>query len=164
MANLIVRGGSVTQKKHASSIASFALTKLMTNRLSNSLSIKIHIAKGLHQKGEVLGDAIWMDDEPSRRPKEFVVRVDAEIGLRNLCMTIAHEMVHVKQWASGEMYEYNNHLFETSRFNGKQVNRNKIDYWDLPWEIEAHGRELGIFIRWAEECGHSAKKWAHVDY
>ena len=26
-----------------------------------------------------------------------------------------------------------------------------MSYWDLPWEIEAHGREVGLFIRYCEE-------------
>ena len=35
----------------------------------------------------------------------------------------------------------------------------KDDYFERPWEIEAHGRELGLFVRWAEanQLGHL--KW-----
>ena len=33
------------------------------------------------------------------------------------------------------------------------------DYWDQPWEIEAHGRECGLFVRWAEENKLGHKKW-----
>ena len=29
----------------------------------------------------------------------------------------------------------------------------EIDYWDYPWEIEAFGRQLGLFIRFCEDNG-----------
>jgi hypothetical protein len=33
------------------------------------------------------------------------------------------------------------------------------DYWDRPHEIEAHGRETGLFIRWCEQEGLGHMKW-----
>jgi len=33
------------------------------------------------------------------------------------------------------------------------------DYWDRPWEIEAHGREVGLFVRWAEKEDLAHKRW-----
>ena len=29
----------------------------------------------------------------------------------------------------------------------------KIDYWDYPWEIEAFGRQLGLFVRFCNDIG-----------
>lgn len=163
MANVMVRGGSTTQKKYVSSIAEYSLNKLVSSRLNKSLKIEIHLKKNLLSASGTLGDAIYMDDEPTRRPKEFLVRADSTIQLRNLLVTVAHELVHVKQWATGEMYEYHN-VCGTTRFKDKKINTDKTDYWDFPWEIEAHGREMGLFIRWAEESGLSAKSWAQVEY
>jgi len=71
---------------------------------------------------------------------------------------VCHEMVHVKQYARGELYEssaQNKH-----RWQGKWINKDP-DYWDQPWEIEAHGRETGLFVRWAESEGLGKKKWTH---
>ena len=31
---------------------------------------------------------------------------------------------------------------------------------DKPYEIEAHGREVGLFIRWAQDNGYADKDWA----
>jgi len=28
-----------------------------------------------------------------------------------------------------------------------------LDYYDYPWEIEAFGRQLGLFIHWCEVDG-----------
>ena len=48
---------------------------------------------------------------------------------------------------------------ERVSYNGKKYELDKDDYFERPWEIEAHGRELGLFVRWAEanQLGHL--KW-----
>ena len=65
--------------------------------------------------------------------------------------TLAHEMVHVKQWAKGEMYEYT--VPDMVRFHKTKFNMADINYWDYPWEIEAFGRQLGLFVRFCEAQG-----------
>jgi hypothetical protein len=68
--------------------------------------------------------------------------------LRRTLEVLAHEMVHVKQYARGELYvgAYSG----KHRWQGKWVSDN-INYWDAPWEIEAHGRESGLFIQYADK-------------
>ena len=45
---------------------------------------------------------------------------------------------------------------------GKTYNPTKIDYWDLPWEIEAHGREVGLFVRYCEANKLGGQKWTQI--
>ena len=60
-------------------------------------------------------------------------------------------MVHVKQWAKNEMYEYMEpHMV---RFKGEKIHLEETDYWDYPWEIEAYGKQLGLFVRFCEHMG-----------
>jgi hypothetical protein len=40
-------------------------------------------------------------------------------------------------------------------FEGEKVHMEITDYWDYPWEIEAYGRQLGLFIRFCENTGRS---------
>lgn len=75
---------------------------------------------------------------------EYEVDIKRSLPMREMLTTLAHELVHVKQYECGEMPD--------SIYEG--------DYWDRPHEIEAHGRELGLFIRWCEENGLANKKWA----
>ena len=49
-------------------------------------------------------------------------------------------MVHVKQYARRELHS-DKHVWM-----GKTVDPDDVNYWDRPWEIEAHGRPLGLFI------------------
>jgi hypothetical protein len=62
-------------------------------------------------------------------------------------------MVHVKQYARRELHPADD------VWMGKTYNPKKISYWDLPWEIEAHGREIGLFIRYCETHKLSKHKW-----
>ena len=159
---LEVKGGTKTKRKLAESIAKFCATKLMSTRLANTLEITIELVPNLGKKVGVYGDCIW-EDKPNR-PKEFTVRVDSKMTPRHVVETIAHEMVHVKQFARNELYEPS--AKQGSRWKGEWLSpRQKCvkDYWDQPWEIEAHGRECGLFVRWAEKHGYSKKKWAQYD-
>jgi hypothetical protein len=87
--------------------------------------------------------------------RTFEIEADKKLRLRKLLETIAHEMVHVKQYARRELHPVN----ET--WCGKTYNPKKVSYWDLPWEIEAHGREAGLFVRWAEQENLGHLKWTH---
>ena len=73
----------------------------------------------------------------------------------NWLSTLAHEMVHVKQWATGEMKELVRQ--NKTRFKGELFGN--TEYWFRPWEIEAHGIEKGLFVKWAEATGVSKQKW-----
>ena len=41
--------------------------------------------------------------------------------------------------------------FPKSEFKGSIVNDNIVEYWDQPWEIEAHGYESGLFTKFVRE-------------
>ena len=41
------------------------------------------------------------------------------------------------------------------RFKGEKIHLKETDYWDYPWEIEAYGKQLGLFVRFCEEMGLS---------
>ena len=151
-----IRGGSKTQKKYAKSIIDFCANKLMSKRLANSLIIKLHFTP-LYEKHKQMGNCIWEDD--SYRPKEFFLEIDPGARLRRVLESICHEMVHVKQFAKGEMRD----LAGADRvsFLGQKYDLSADEYFERPWEIEAHGRELGLFIRWAEKHNLGHLKWTH---
>ena len=130
--------------------------KLMGKRLMSDREIHIKLKRDLFKKTGCEGTAIWDDD--NRRPREFTIELDSTVSLRNMLITLAHEMVHVKQWAKDEMYEYTN-MMGMIRFKGEKMHLDDIDYWDYPWEIEAYGKQLGLFIRFCEDMGFTDKEW-----
>jgi|TARA_A100001388_G_scaffold25152_1_gene16274 hypothetical protein len=156
--HITTKGGSSTQKKYATSMAEFCGEKLLGTRLFPKVSVEIQFVKNLLKKEEIYGDAEWLDFE--RRPKEFTIRVDGSQPLRRMLETVAHEMVHVKQYAKDELHEYVQK--KGHRYKGEYY-KDGIDYWDEPWEIEAHGREIGLFVRWAEKHKLGKRKWTQID-
>lgn len=139
-----VIGGSKSQKKHVKNMVEFCVKTLMPRM---NLDVTVNLCKPTGAMGYCL------QEENNRT---FELEIDKTQSLRGLLETVAHEMVHVKQYARGELYQgirVNKH-----RWQGEWLEDN-IDYWDLPWEIEAHGREIGLFVRWAEESGLAGKRW-----
>ena len=59
------------------------------------------------------------------------------MSLMDMSSTLAHEMVHVKQLAKGQMKLLPN---EARIWKGKRYNK-KIKYLDMPWEIDAFSKQ-----------------------
>lgn len=85
------------------------------------------------------------------KPREFEIQIHKNKSKRYMMMTLAHEFVHLKQYAMGELDE------KLSVWKGKRISAN-TDYWDTPWEIEAHGRESGLWSRFAKAHKITYKK------
>ena len=147
---LHIKGSNKAFRKLVESATWFYAEQLMGKRLMSGLEITIKLKKNLLSKEGNEGSAIWEDD--GFRPKEFTIELDTTVKIRNLLITLAHEMVHIKQWAKDEMYEYMN-VAGLVRFKGEKVHMVITDYWDYPWEIEAYGKQLGLFVRFCEHMG-----------
>lgn len=153
-----VSGGTEKQRELVQSIAEWCAVKLMGQRLADVVNVEIELRRDM---GNSLGNATWEDD--NHRPREFSMEVNAskELRLRKILETVAHEMVHVKQYAKGEMKDLISRPANIRKWQGKEIDTNTISYWDLPWEIEAYGRECGLFVRWAEENNLANEEWTH---
>jgi len=138
-----VKGGSKSQKLHTKKMVEFC-AKTMMPRMKN-LDITVNLCK----PNGALGYCLELDNN-----REFEIEIDRGQSLRKLLETVAHEMVHVKQYARREL---NANI--DGCWMGKTVDPKKTNYWDLPWEIEAHGRETGLFVRYCEENNLSKFKW-----
>lgn len=135
------------QRSIAKDAVHFFIHKFMP-RLNDKLSFKIKGKDDLLSKQGMHAHVIY-NETGDYRPREFVITIDTESSLEVFIKTIMHEMVHVKQWAKGEM----KYLERTGliKFNKDQFDHDKVDYYDLPWEIEAHGREEGLFIMFVKK-------------
>jgi len=153
--DITVKGGKQYQRKYVKSITEFCLKKLMPRMKDIDIVIKL---KDL--KGNAYGYCLAIDGPRADRPREFELEVDSKVTLRKLLTTVAHELVHVKQYARGELYESERQ--GKHRWQGTWLNK-EPDYWDQPWEIEAAGRETGLFVRWAEANNLGKRKWTRDD-
>lgn len=143
-----------SHKKHIISMVEFCAKKLMPKMKNIEVTVKLKNLKG-DAWGYCLADPHG-DDERGDRPRAFEIEVHGRMRLRRILETVAHEMVHAKQYARGELYESTRQ--SKHRWHGEWLDKDP-DYWDQPWEIEAHGREVGLFVRWAEENNLGKRKW-----
>lgn len=136
--------------QYLESLANFVLDKFFTQPKKDRLDITVKFKKGLFKKHSEYGNCIWVDQHC--RPEEFEIEMDPDQPIQLLLNTLAHELVHVKQWAKGEYYQLQRerHVY---KFCGKRFDTKKVDYWDTPWEIEAHGRAIGLVVQWARKNG-----------
>jgi hypothetical protein len=126
--------------------------KLLLPILYKKITVNVYWEESIPQDHEA--ETMWMDSNIF--PKEFEINLSKNVkNFRRIVQTIAHEMVHVKQFAKGEVYD---HKYRKTFKWGKQVyNVETDDYWEFPWEIEAYGRELGLFIKFKDLYGISNK-------
>lgn len=128
------------------SLAEFIVNKFFTKAKQNKLNIVVTFKKGLFEKTNQYANCIWEDEH--YRPFDFTIQIDPDQKIQLLLNSLAHELVHVKQWAKGEFYQLQRET-NVYKFNGQRWDTDKVDYWDTPWEIEAHGRAIGLVVQWA---------------
>ena len=108
----------------------------MNWRLQDKLMLFIKIS---HKPFGVVGLCTWHDDP--YRPKTFTIKLLYE-GIHETLSSLAHEMVHVKQYAKGELRDLlskdNTVVWHGVR---KSYNDSIEDYISQPWEEEAYGLE-----------------------
>lgn len=81
--------------------------------------------------------------------------LDSRLSLDKLIQTIAHEMVHVKQIAKGQLTYDGKKIF----WKGKRYFPKKMSYYDHPWEIDAWRNEKVL----ASRVWHTLEKAGIVD-
>lgn len=111
-------------------------------RLSTTISIDIKFHK-------LDGDNTWgiCDyEECDGRPKEFTIYIDRSLtDEKDIISTVAHEMVHVWQYATGKFKDYVGrpaHRYEDHIYDAN------MSYRDMPWEIEARRLERVLYKVW----------------
>jgi hypothetical protein len=142
-----VKNGDEWQRTHAKGFASWFETKYLSG-VSKGLCLRIHILP--YVEGVNIGECECSDDPPF--PKKFLITIGAtdDMSKRDFIMALAHEMVHLKQYALNELRD--NHKTKKTVFHRKSYSFD-MEYWEQPWEIEAYGMERGLLHRYAEFAG-----------
>lgn len=101
------------------------------------LRFSVHLKTELEDKTE--GECEVLDYEAMSLPKQFKITL-AKVTPPRLLSSLAHEVVHAWQFAHGYVDG------DLKKWRGRWVPQS-TDYWDEPWEVEAYGREPGLFVR-----------------
>ena len=140
------------EKREIKEAASFFCDHLM-KRLSKNILVKVRLKKNFFKNTKCFGMATWTDiDVKNHNHREFEVDIEADLGHIYLLRTLAHELVHVKQYARKELVDMCSGNYQM--WNRVMYNENIVGYKNLPWEKEASEREKVLYNLWRE---HQAK-------
>ena len=84
-----------------------------------------------------------------RQGRLIEIEIDKDLDDRELIKTVCHEMVHVKQYAKGELrerYAPRHSLFWKSR------RANGYKYDNMPWELEAWRLQEVLYGKYITAC------------
>jgi len=112
---------------------------LLDSDTINELQINIVFCSKMKDGGNIC------HDEFQTNPRKFNITLLKYKKYTNILKVLAHEMVHVKQYAYNELVEKRN----GNVFWFNNVYKNTL-YWDQPWEIEAYGLENGLFAKFIQ--------------
>jgi len=128
--------------------AEYYASLLMPRRICKNTSLTIQLKNRLAH--DATGYCEYsVKDGPYR---EFTIELNKKLEEEEIFKYLAHEMVHLKQFALGELND-GTIVGRNARWQSKHFDEKKIDYWDQPWEIEAYGREIGLYTRYLETFG-----------
>ena len=140
--NMIEISGSGKRKRAlVNEAATFFIKELMPRM--RTLTVNINLNPHFRDNTDCYGDCLW--SELSSKPREFDMNLDSSDN-EIMIQTLAHEMVHVKQWARGELKDFAG--YKKARWKKTMIDCEKTKYDDLPWEIEAHKLEKILYDKW----------------
>jgi hypothetical protein len=147
---LSIEGFTAKQTKELEAAARFFAAQLLHPKTVKNLQIDIERDRKLDVEGECISE----DDR--KNPRWFTINLRGARTDDDMIKTLAHEMVHVKQYAKNELGKElalaskGKGIKIATRWQGKFWNPSSKEdaYWDCPWEIEAYGREVGLYAKW----------------
>lgn len=113
----------------------FFADKLLSKQMQRYVSVHVLLVR----KFEFLGLTHPWDYNSKDAPREFTLEIRKDQSEEEFLVTLAHEMVHVKQYAYKELNE------EMTKWKGQMVCPRSIPYDDQPWEIEAETRAKELY-------------------
>jgi len=142
---IVVLGGTSKLRKSVLKAAVWMIYDQVGDRVAPNIELEITLVDGLVQNEAVYGDCFAADCMRSIRPRYFEIRIDDMLELPTLLETLAHEVVHLRQYAKDQLYEYRN---GDSRYAGKRYPK---DCEDVPWEEEASALEQHIYQKYSSQ-------------
>lgn len=126
-----VTGSNKTKRDIAYNVVHYMIKHLMP-RLRN-LEVEVKFSK---MTDDAVGYCMQLDNN-----RQYQIEISKDLNIKDLVMTVCHEMVHVKQYVRNEMRE------------GQMVWKKKeiakdTKYYDLPWEKEAYAMQAKL----AKQC------------
>lgn len=108
---------------------------LFTPQMGKHIVLNIKTKKKIDELGYIEVDGY----NQKGLPREFIIAIQSNLTEEEQLITLAHEMVHAKQYAYGELNE------EMTTWHGAKYDPDNMNYDDMPWEIEAESVALELY-------------------
>jgi len=125
--------------------AEFYVDKLFHKNLARNIILTIKFDDNFKEDGECIVDI------DARKPRCFIIRISADMPLDDILKTLAHEITHMKQFAKGEFQVFSQTVGTTvydhvyiGGWKGKTQTAVGLDYFNLPWEMEANAYMIAL--------------------
>lgn len=137
-----VKGAGIRKSNKIRKAVEFYANYLMHKNKTKRLNIEVEVDKSFDYNGSCISE------EDSKSPDYFTIQLK-DSDEDSMFRTLAHEMVHLKQYARGELTKdlvyrtKQDDVYIKTLWNGKpyKFKSHESEYYDSPWEIEAFGRE-----------------------
>lgn len=141
----------------------FVLDKFVAPSVQQKAIVSINIVKkvDLYDNEDIDDLKKWnawcvREDAPNDKKKFTIILNASQINkraksklkkLKLLLVDLGHELVHVKQYLNNETFDYvsGDVRYKGERFESTYINNVEL-YYDSPWEVDAYGREWGLYM------------------
>lgn len=121
----------------------FYANELLGSRLAKNIKIKL-----VFEKLPTIINAFCQWDDNNHNCRSFIIILNKKMNKKTTLIALAHEMIHVKQYARGELKDYlrNNNV----KWRGKVFCLDKVEYWSSPWEKEAYRKDEVLYEKFKQ--------------
>lgn len=135
-------------KKLCRAAAHYFAKQLFSKKVNKKVQVTIRFDR-LRQKENCWGVAEFIG--PSWCPRKFQITIDQNLSYANSLKTLAHELVHVKQWVEGRMFDFSDGrvIFHKKTYSKTWIRTSR--YFDMPWEVEAMSNENDLLQKFRQQ-------------
>lgn len=123
MKNIHTHGSTTVRQKLAKNAVNWYIDRYLPNVR------KLHIDVHMGALSEVNGSCTQL------KKRKYMLEIDSRLNMDDFVTTVMHEMIHVKQYVLNEMHDMPS---GSVRWKSRPINPMNLDYWEHPWEKEAH--------------------------
>jgi len=135
----------------------FFSESLINSKLRKNIQVDVRLVPNLMKEEKAYGWCNWVEN--NLKPRIFEIEADAGLSRVRLIRTLAHEMVHVKQFALGELKDY---IHKDTHWCGRRVDP-RTPYRKKPWEEEAFRLQNELCSAWFKLKRDEKRRLGGVD-
>ena len=149
----VLNSKNPTQRSDIRNLTQKIVNHLIRPGIAKNLNITVRI-----KDNNLDGCMGWCQPLDNHLPRRFEIVLSSRLNKRTLMQTLAHELVHVKQFAQDELKFLVNSVEPRQRWHNERFDENTT-YWNQPWEKEARKMERPLLMKWARSQKLMKKSW-----